>query len=216
MMSKVLIGIIVVLVLSSYLLWNENSKLSALNQAFELRNQEQKLAIESLQNDFIRLRFNQLPEDKIINFLNNIVEQEKLNIHDLSIRAIQKLYKSDIRSMINCLQSNQYADNNIVYIITDDVWANLILTFQNNKEHNKIYDMIRKIEQEYKINYNNIIKDFLYYIIRKEQKYINTRFLSITEYVMHFRDGDPKIIINYLIYNLIDHFDNIQKVALED
>ena len=52
MMSKVLIGIIVVLVLSSYLLWNENSKLSVLNQAFELRNQEQKLAIESLQNDF--------------------------------------------------------------------------------------------------------------------------------------------------------------------
>jgi len=51
-MSKVLIGIIVVLGLSSYLLWNENSKLSALNQAFELRNQEQKLAIESLQNDF--------------------------------------------------------------------------------------------------------------------------------------------------------------------
>ncbi len=52
MMSKVLIGIIVVLGLSSYLLWNENSKLSALNQVFELRNQEQKLAIESLQNDF--------------------------------------------------------------------------------------------------------------------------------------------------------------------
>ena len=52
MMSKVLIGIIVVLGLSSYLLWNENSKLSALNQAFEIRNQEQKLAIESLQNDF--------------------------------------------------------------------------------------------------------------------------------------------------------------------
>ena len=39
--------------LSTYLLWNENSKLSALNQAFELRNQEQKLAIESLQNDFV-------------------------------------------------------------------------------------------------------------------------------------------------------------------
>ena len=51
-MSKVLIGIIVVMGLSTYLLWNENSKLSALNQAFELRNQEQKLAIESLQNDF--------------------------------------------------------------------------------------------------------------------------------------------------------------------
>tara|TARA_R110002073_G_scaffold53811_1_gene138489 strand:+ start:875 stop:1270 length:396 start_codon:yes stop_codon:yes gene_type:complete len=51
-MSKVLIGIIVVMGLATYLLWNENSKLSALNQAFEIRNQEQKLAIESLQNDF--------------------------------------------------------------------------------------------------------------------------------------------------------------------
>jgi hypothetical protein len=51
-MSKVLIGIIVVMGLATYLLWNQNSKLSALNQAFEIRNQEQKLAIESLQNDF--------------------------------------------------------------------------------------------------------------------------------------------------------------------
>jgi len=53
-MSKVFIGIIVVMGLATYLLWNENSKLSALNQAFELRNQEQKAAIESLQNDFAK------------------------------------------------------------------------------------------------------------------------------------------------------------------
>ncbi len=51
-MSKVLIGIIVVMSLATYLLWNENSKLSALNKAFELRDAEQKAAIESLQNDF--------------------------------------------------------------------------------------------------------------------------------------------------------------------
>jgi len=38
--------------LTTYLLWNENSKLSALNQAFELRDAEQKMAIASLQNDF--------------------------------------------------------------------------------------------------------------------------------------------------------------------
>ena len=51
-MTKVLMGIVLVMSLTSYLLWNQNSKLSALNQAFELRDQEQKLAIESLQNDF--------------------------------------------------------------------------------------------------------------------------------------------------------------------
>ena len=51
-MTKVLMGVVLVMSLTSYLLWNQNSKLSALNQAFELRNQEQTLAIESLQNDF--------------------------------------------------------------------------------------------------------------------------------------------------------------------
>ena len=47
-MTKVLAGIILVISLATYLLWNENAKLSALNQAFELRDQEQKLAIEFL------------------------------------------------------------------------------------------------------------------------------------------------------------------------
>ena len=92
MMSKVLIGIILVLVLSSYLLWNENSKLSALNQAFELRNQEQKLAIESLQNDFT-LQTNSLLQ---IQSRNQEIEQEMsryLDIfkrHDLTRLAAAK------------------------------------------------------------------------------------------------------------------------------
>jgi|TARA_R110002012_G_scaffold91109_4_gene222152 hypothetical protein len=51
-MSKILFGVIGVMAILGYFLWNENSRLSALNQAFELRDQEQKAAIESLQNDF--------------------------------------------------------------------------------------------------------------------------------------------------------------------
>jgi len=51
-MSKILSGVIIVLLIIGYFLWNENARLSALNQAFELRDQEQKAAIESLQNDF--------------------------------------------------------------------------------------------------------------------------------------------------------------------
>ena len=77
---------------------------------------------EGLQNEFIRLRFNQLPKDDIIQFLNNISESEKLNISLKSLSCIQKLYKSDIRSMINFMQSNQdivKLQNNepILYII---------------------------------------------------------------------------------------------------
>ena len=51
-MSKVLLGVIVVLIsICGFLYW-QNSSLASLNQAFELRDQEQKLTIETLQNDF--------------------------------------------------------------------------------------------------------------------------------------------------------------------
>ena len=51
-MSKILLGVIGVLVFMCSVLYWQNSRLSALNDAFELRDAEQKAAIESLQNDF--------------------------------------------------------------------------------------------------------------------------------------------------------------------
>tara|TARA_R100000008_G_C3577443_1_gene166177 strand:- start:1103 stop:1498 length:396 start_codon:yes stop_codon:yes gene_type:complete len=51
-MSKILLGVIGVLVFICSVLYWQNSRLSALNDAFELRDAEQKAAIESLQNDF--------------------------------------------------------------------------------------------------------------------------------------------------------------------
>ena len=51
-MSKILLGVIAVLIsICGFLYW-QNSSLASLNQAFELRDQEQKLTIETLQTDF--------------------------------------------------------------------------------------------------------------------------------------------------------------------
>ena len=51
-MSKIFLGVIVVLLSVTGFLYYQNQRLSSLNQAFELRDQEQKAAIDSLQNDF--------------------------------------------------------------------------------------------------------------------------------------------------------------------
>ncbi len=91
-MSKILIGVIAVLLLSNYFLWNQNNKLSDLNQAFELRDKEQKAAIESLQNDFT-LQTNSLLE---LQNRNQEIQQEMnryLDIfkrHDLTKLAAAK------------------------------------------------------------------------------------------------------------------------------
>ena len=51
-MSKIFLGIIVILIAITGVLYFQNQRLSSLNQAFELRDQEQRAAIETLQSDF--------------------------------------------------------------------------------------------------------------------------------------------------------------------
>ena len=51
-MTNILVGIVVILMAVSGFLYNQNIGLVALNQAYEVRDAQQKEAIESLQNDF--------------------------------------------------------------------------------------------------------------------------------------------------------------------
>lgn len=162
---------------------------------------------EGLQNEFIRLRFNQLPKDDIIKFLNHISESEKLNISLKSLSCIQKLYKSDIRSMINFMQSNQdivKLENNdhILYIIDSDVWENIISMILKREKIETIKNFIHKISIEYNIDKKNIIKDFLSYIIHNHSKYVSNKFLDFVENLMHSQIQNNNIHIFYALSRL--------------
>lgn len=61
---------------------------------------------KNLQNNFLKLKFNQLPKEHIILFIQNIIEKEKLILDKKIISSIQSFYGSDIRSMINFIQNN--------------------------------------------------------------------------------------------------------------
>ena len=152
---------------------------------------------ESLQNEFIRLRFNQLPEREIINFLKNISENENINLSENVISSIQKLYKSDIRSMINYMQSNQHLLNTL-NVIGDDIWENLILKIKKN-DKNEIMNRFNEISEFYNVELKNIIKDFLNYIIRKKPQYVNKDFLDFVEFIMHIQDPNINYLVNYSI-----------------
>jgi DNA polymerase III delta prime subunit len=100
---------------------------------------------EGLQNEFLRLRFNQLPEKDIIQFLNNISISENLYFNEKSLYLIQKLYKSDIRSMINFMQSNQNIKDNNIYVIDDSVWDNLFNKIKNQEDLTSLKVFINNI-----------------------------------------------------------------------
>ena len=80
---------------------------------------------ESLKNEFICIRFNQLPKNDIYKFIKNITKNENLDLSDAVIDRIQQIYNSDIRSMINFIQLNQNITMWEENIITDEVWENL-------------------------------------------------------------------------------------------
>ena len=51
-MNQILIGVILMMGLGGWFLYNQNTTLKAENQAYELRDQEQKLTIEAQQQSF--------------------------------------------------------------------------------------------------------------------------------------------------------------------
>jgi replication factor C subunit 3/5 len=160
---------------------------------------------EGLQNEFLRLRFNQLPEQDIISFLKNISVSENLNMTDKSLRLIQRLYKSDIRSMINFMQSNQHITDDEFNIIDETVWAELyskIALHSNTSNMNSIIVFINNTSSKYNIDKKNIIKDFLNYIIRHKEEHVSPTFLNFVENIMHFEDSKSGHIINYSLSKL--------------
>ena len=157
---------------------------------------------EGLQNEFIRLRFNQLPKEEIITFLNNISISEKLNLSHKTLSCIQKLYKSDIRSMINFMQSNQNLENESLNIIDNDVWYELYKKLLQSEKIEIINNFIHSISINYNIDKKNIIKDFLNYIIKTYTKNVNSKFLDFVENLMHSQNQNNNTHINYLISKL--------------
>jgi replication factor C subunit 3/5 len=157
---------------------------------------------EGLQNEFLRLRFNQLPENDIITFLKNISQQENLHLHEKSLQLIQKLYKSDIRSMINFMQSNQNIVEEDIKIIDDSVWLILYNKIKKGDELKNLEKFINEISCKYNIDKKNIIKDFLNYIIRNYENMINPKYLYFIENIMHFEDCKNNYFVNYSLLRL--------------
>ena len=148
-----------------------------------------------LQNEFIRLRFNQLPNKDIYNFLNNISFQEGLNLSNNSIKAIQKMYKSDIRSMINFMQSNMY---NKISILDDDVYKNLLQININDRIEN-FNKALNMVENKYKINKGLILKNYIGYVLNNRLNLLDSKTICELEYIIHNLDNED-LCINYIYY----------------
>ena len=161
---------------------------------------------KALQNEFIQLCFCNLPQKDISHFLKHIVKSESLNIHKEQLQNIQKMFKSDIRSMINYIQTN-HNNININNIITNDTLENLIILFKS-KDNNKIKPFIIDYCESKYISIYEFVKYFIFYIIENKEYCLNSNWLTYLELIIHNEQINIDIYLPFFINHLYDLYNS--------
>ena len=153
---------------------------------------------ESLQGEFIKIRFNQLPETNILSFLDYINKQEKLKHTETNLKLIKNICQSDIRSMINYLQANQQISQNRKILKSDD-WEQLgyIIAKSNMQE---IMIHIDEMSRDHNLDKINIAKLYINHIIRYHK--VTPLFLNLIEHIIHIQDNNSHYSIQALVVKL--------------
>ena len=158
---------------------------------------------EPLKNEFICVRFNQLPTQDIIQFINTVVNNENISISSDAIYTIQSMYKSDIRSMINFLQLNQNFKLNEwnKNILNPTVLNDLHHLFCNENEKINIINKIYQISRSYNIDKKHLLQCYFNHIIRFKLVEINSDFIHFMKQTIHNINADMQDTIFYMISN---------------
>ena len=152
----------------------------------------------ALQNEFIRLRFCQLPKKDTFNFLKIIIEKEGLNISSKQINIIQKKFKSDIRSMINYIQSNHTNFHFNTDILSKNFLEKILKNIKKNKNSDEIHDICIKNNIEIK----DFINELLLYIINYKVDLLNKEFINSIQIIIHGEKVNDVYLLNYLVGEL--------------
>jgi len=186
---------------------------------------------ESLQDEFVCIRFNQLPKKEIYRFIQNITELEGIEITRDEIETIQTNYHSDIRSMINFIQLNSTSSTapstfhtnmgEEKRIISSENWEKIhaLLGSMGKPTHPVSSDIsdtnlsvdayIHKLSIQHNMDKRNILNTYFNYVIQNYPDLISHEFLNIVENTVHTTDDVPiKSIMYYFCTNLSEYYDS--------
>jgi len=159
---------------------------------------------EPLKNEFIGVRFNQLPQKDIIQFIETIIQKEHITISTEDINTIQLMYKSDIRSMINFLQLNQNFNLNEwkKNILNPSVLNELHNMFCKKEKQIDIIKKINNISAHYNIDKKHLLQCYLNHIVRHRLVPITLELINIIKKTIHTVNANMDDTIIFLIENM--------------
>ena len=161
---------------------------------------------ESLQREFICVRFNQLPPTEIRQFIRKIADAEQLEIDSDEIDLLMASHHSDIRSMINFMQSTYFAkdkEQRVNLPISSQEWSKLTKCIKQNEVFDSI-NYIAEISLLHNIDKKQTLLGYMNYILRKQTQYISKELIFVFENVSHSSDDMPcDDLVAYFITNIV-------------
>ena len=161
---------------------------------------------ESLQNEFICIRFNQLPKNDIYQFMKTIAVKEDILISEDAINSIQTMYHSDIRSMINFLQLNQNLqmkewEKNV---INGSLLETIYKKIKSECSVSEFIRYIHTISIQYNVDKKHIIQSFFNHLIRTHSSDVTESLLDVIANMTHTVDINLDDLLTYFYVSLRD------------
>jgi DNA polymerase III delta prime subunit len=158
---------------------------------------------ESLRNEFICIRFNHLPRDEIDVYIQNIIENEKIDMDPHFLNTIKRTFQSDIRSMVNFLQLhyNDKKGNDDGKGNSEDIWIKMHGLFieQDEEKVERLVENLCKLQ----LDVPQLLKQYFYFMTIYDDSLICHDFLNIAECVNHTRFCEESLLISYFIQQLL-------------
>jgi len=161
---------------------------------------------ESLKNEFLCVRFNQLPKQDIFQFIKNICREEGLSLSDTTIQTIQHMYQSDIRSIINFIQLEGLRMNEIYHPfhihILDEFHEKLQ---QETVNVDEIIEFINHTSIQYNMDKRTFLQKYFNHIIRNPEKHRGNLadFINKIETIIHRPDIPIDVSIRYFCTSMM-------------
>lgn len=113
----------------------------------------------SLQSLFLKIKFSDLPQEQVVHFLMGIAREEQIELTQETAIGIQQLYGSDIRSMVNFIQTNR----SNIRVLGPEIWDSVLNLIDSGENVNVLCRQIEDTSIAFNMDSVTLLKDFLTY-----------------------------------------------------
>jgi len=159
----------------------------------------------SLVSEFICIRFNQLPLNKIKAFVKNVANCEDIKMKNEDIDTLHYIFRSDIRSIVNFMQLNQNLEKaEWKNKMLNDVVLNKIheLIFISNRDCDEVTKYIHDLSIQCNIDKKTIVIDYFNMIIRSKKITLTLDFIGSIQQIVHNNQLQSFEMLKYFYYNM--------------